>query len=105
MCDRPERFSRVRMSEEKVCTKDSCWSIRTTYDPSELPGVSTVGQGIERGVTSGIKADPRGFTGMCGLGVQVYGAWRMWAQSGHMACHMTTLDTQTWLRGKVPVLR
>jgi hypothetical protein len=27
--------------------------------------------------------------------------WRMWAQSGHMALHMTTLDTQTWLRGEV----
>jgi hypothetical protein len=28
----------------------------------------------------------------------------MWAQSGHMAWHMTTLDTQTWLRGEVPKL-
>jgi hypothetical protein len=28
----------------------------------------------------------------------------MWARSGHMAWHMTTLDTQTWLRGKVPGL-
>jgi hypothetical protein len=45
--------------------------------------------------TSGIRADPRGFTGVCGLGVQVYGAWRMWAQSGHMAWHMMTLDIQT----------
>jgi hypothetical protein len=35
-----------------------------------------------------------------GYGVRVYGAWRMWARSGHMACHMT-LDTQTWLRGEV----
>jgi hypothetical protein len=25
----------------------------------------------------------------------------MWAWSGHMAWHMTTLDTQTWLRGEV----
>jgi hypothetical protein len=32
------------------------------------------------------------------------GIWHMWAQSGHMACHMTTLDTQTWLRGEVPRL-
>jgi hypothetical protein len=41
---------------------------------------------------------------MCGLEVRVYGAWRMWAQSGHMAWHMTTLDTQMWLRGEVPGL-
>jgi hypothetical protein len=54
-----------------VRTKDSCWSVGTIYDPSELPGVSTVGPGIGRGVTSGIRADPRGFTGMCGLGGSV----------------------------------
>jgi hypothetical protein len=45
-----------------------------------------------------------GFMGVCGLGVPVYGARRMWARSGHMAWHMTTLDTQTWLRGEVPIL-
>jgi hypothetical protein len=28
----------------------------------------------------------------------------MWAKSGHMAWHMMTLDTQTWLRGEVPRL-
>jgi hypothetical protein len=75
-----------------VLTKDLCWSVRTIYDPRELPGVSTTDLGIGRGVTSGIRADPRGFTGVCGLGVRAYGAWRMWARSGHMAWHMTTLD-------------
>jgi hypothetical protein len=86
------------MSEDKVRTKDSCWSVGTIYDPRELSGVSTAG------VTSGIRADPRGFTGVCGLGVWVYGAWRMWSHSGHMTWHMTTQDTQTWLRGEVPRL-
>jgi hypothetical protein len=33
---------------------------------------------IGRGVTSGIRVDPRGFTSVCGLGVPVYGGWRMW---------------------------
>jgi hypothetical protein len=75
--------------------------VGTIYDPRELLGVSTAGPGIGRGVTSGIRADSRGFTGVCVLGVRVYGAWRMWAQSGHMAWHMMTLDTQTWLRGEV----
>jgi hypothetical protein len=41
----------VRMSEDKVRTKDSCWSMGTIYDPRELPGVSTAGPGIGRGVT------------------------------------------------------
>jgi hypothetical protein len=39
-----------------------------------------------------------------GSGVRVYGAWRMWARSGHMAWHMTTLNTQTWPKGEVPSL-
>jgi hypothetical protein len=76
----------------------------TIYDPRELPGVSTADPGIGRGVTSGIRTDPRGFTSMCGLGVQVYGIWRMWARSGHMAWHMMTQDIQTWPRGEVPGL-
>jgi hypothetical protein len=62
------------MSEDKVRTKNSCWSVWTIYDPRELPGVSTADLGIGRGVTSGIRPDPRGFTGVCGLGVRVYGA-------------------------------
>jgi hypothetical protein len=67
----------VRMSEDKMCTKDTCWSLGTIYDPRELPRVSIADLGIGQGVTSGIRADPRGFTGICGLGVRVYGAWRM----------------------------
>jgi hypothetical protein len=58
-----------------MCTKDSCWSMWTIYDPRELPGVSTVSPGIGRGVTSGIKADPRDFTGVCELGGS--DIWRM----------------------------
>jgi hypothetical protein len=85
------------MSEDTVRTKDSCWSVGMIYDPRELPGVSIAGPGIGRGVTSGIKADPRGFTGVCGLGGS--GIWRMWAWSGHMAWHMTTLDTDVAKRG------
>jgi hypothetical protein len=38
----------VRMSEDKVCTKDPCWSVGTIYDPKELTGVSTAGLGIGR---------------------------------------------------------
>jgi hypothetical protein len=66
-----------------VRTKDSCWCVGTIYDPRELPGVSTAGPGIGRGVTSGIRTDPRGFMGVCGLGG--LGIWRMLARSGHMA--------------------
>jgi hypothetical protein len=51
MGDRMGSFSRVRMSEDKVRTKDSCWSMGTIYDPSELPGVSAASPGIGRDVT------------------------------------------------------
>jgi hypothetical protein len=47
MGDRPGSFSRVRMSEDKVRTKCTCWSVGTIYNPRELPGVSTTGQGVD----------------------------------------------------------
>jgi hypothetical protein len=41
------KFSRVRMSEDKVHTKDSCWSVGIIYDPRELPGLSIIGPGVD----------------------------------------------------------
>jgi hypothetical protein len=35
----------------KCAQKDLCWFVGTIYDPRELPGVSTAGPGIGRGVT------------------------------------------------------
>jgi hypothetical protein len=40
----------MRISVDKVCTKDSCWSVGTIYDYRELPEVNTVGTS-GRGVT------------------------------------------------------
>jgi hypothetical protein len=40
-----------------VRTKDLCWSVGTIFDPIELPGVSTAGPGIGRGVTTGLSGD------------------------------------------------
>jgi hypothetical protein len=49
MGDRPRSFSRVRMSEDKVCTKDPYWSVGTIYDPRELAGVRAPrGGGVNR---------------------------------------------------------
>jgi hypothetical protein len=42
----------AHMSEDKVRTKDSCWSMGTIYDPRELPGVSIDGPRIGRGVAA-----------------------------------------------------
>jgi hypothetical protein len=42
------KFSRVRMSEDKVRTKDSWWYVGTIYDPRELLGVTTVDPRLDR---------------------------------------------------------
>jgi hypothetical protein len=46
MGDQPKSFLRLRMSEDKVRTKDLCWSVRTIYDPRGLSGVSTASSGL-----------------------------------------------------------
>jgi hypothetical protein len=46
-----EKFSWICMSDDKVRTKDTCWSVGTIYDPKELPGVSIIGPGVDGGVT------------------------------------------------------
>jgi hypothetical protein len=35
------------MSEDKVRTKESCWSAGMVYDFRDLPGVSTVGPEVD----------------------------------------------------------
>jgi hypothetical protein len=42
-----KKSSQVRMSEDKVCTKDLCWSVGMVYDPRGLSGVSIVGPGVD----------------------------------------------------------
>jgi hypothetical protein len=37
----------VRMSEDKVRTKESCWSMGTIYDLRELPRVNTIGLEVD----------------------------------------------------------
>jgi hypothetical protein len=63
------------MSKDKVRTKDSCWSVGIIYDPSELPGVSTAGPGIGRGVTKWYQSRPSRFYG------------RVWARGFRYMAH------------------
>jgi hypothetical protein len=37
----------VRTSEDKVHTKNSCWSVGMIYGPRGLPGVSAAGPGMD----------------------------------------------------------
>jgi hypothetical protein len=57
-----------------VRTKHSCWSMGTIYDPRELPGVSTAGPRIGRGVTSGIPSRFHGRVWARGFGYMADGA-------------------------------
>jgi hypothetical protein len=68
-------FSWVRMSEDKVCKKDPCWSVETIYDPRELPGVSTAGPGIGWGCYKWYQSRPSWFHGR--VWVRGSGIWRM----------------------------
>ena len=43
MGDRPGSSSRVHTSEDKVCRKDLCWSVRVVYVLDKLPDVSGLG--------------------------------------------------------------
>jgi hypothetical protein len=42
-----EKSFRVHMSEDKVHTKDSWWSVWMIYDPRGLSGVSTTDSGVD----------------------------------------------------------
>ena len=43
MGDRPGSYSRVRTSEDKVCRKDMCWSVRIVCVLVKLSDVSGTG--------------------------------------------------------------
>jgi hypothetical protein len=93
------KFSRVHMSEDNVCTKDSCWSMRMVYYPRGLLGVSNVDPRMDMVLYSWYQNWPTWFhMCVCVLRVRAYSTWHMWAQNGHMVWHMMTLDTQTWPR-------
>jgi hypothetical protein len=38
----------MRVSEDKVCTKYSCWYVGLIYGPSGFPVVSITGSGVDR---------------------------------------------------------
>ena len=46
MSDQPGSFLGYAC-EDKMRTKDLCWSVGTIYDPRELPGVSTAVPGVD----------------------------------------------------------
>ena len=61
--------------------------------PIKLPGVTPPGPRSGRGVTSGIRADPRGYMGVCGSVADMWSMARV-ARSGHGMAHVPTLDAQ-----------
>ena len=98
MGDRPGNYSRVRTSEDKVCRKDMCWSVRIVcilVKPTDVSGpdlgearryrmVSEPTLAVSRartGVSAETCARARGgadATGMC------TGAWRVSARASGM---------------------
>jgi hypothetical protein len=71
----------------------------TIYDPRELSGVSIAGLGIGRGVMSGIRADPHGFTGVCGLRVRYMCMAHVGLEWSHDMAYDDTRHTNMAKRG------
>ena len=90
----------MRTSEDRVRTKDSCWSVEMVYDPRGLTGVTTVGPGVdgvlqmvsEPTITPGFKKANRMRTMYVpGSVIHVHSSYITWTSS-HSA--------QTVLKGK-----
>jgi hypothetical protein len=72
------------MSEDKVCTKDLCWSMGMIYDPRELPGVSIADPGVD-GVLQMVSEPTLAVSWVCvGYGF------------GHMAHGTSRPEVLTW---------
>jgi hypothetical protein len=82
-----------------VRTKDPCWSMGTIYDPRVLPGVSTTGPRIGRGVTSGIRVDPHGFTGVCVRGSGILHMAHVGLEWSHVMAYDDTRHSDVAKRG------
>jgi hypothetical protein len=55
------------------------------YGPRGLLGVSTTGSGVNGVLQMVLEQTHTVSLRVCGLGVQAYGAWRIWVQSDHIA--------------------
>jgi hypothetical protein len=49
----------VRISEDKIHIKDSCWSVGMVYDPRELTGVSTADPRVSGTIIRGTPNTPK----------------------------------------------
>jgi hypothetical protein len=61
-----------------MCNKDLCSFVGMVYDTRRLTGVSTTSLRVARVLHMVSNLAVTVFTGVCGLGVQVYGTWCMW---------------------------
>jgi len=104
MGDRPGSTSRVHMSEDKVCRKDRCWSVRADYVLEKLPDVS--GAGLVEAERYRMVSEPtlvvsRTLCRSCADMVCMASVDPEWS---HSIAHALALDTWTWPRGNVPGL-
>ncbi|TVU01035.1 hypothetical protein EJB05_53516, partial [Eragrostis curvula] len=88
-----------------------------TWSREDVPGLGLIDEDVDllkgcagpasgrRDATSGIRADPCGFTGTCGRScagmVRMAGMGPEWS---HSMAHALALDARTWPRGDVPGL-
>jgi hypothetical protein len=124
MGDRPRSFPGCAQVRTKVCRKDYGWSVGLVYDHRGAARSNDHQTQSGWGVTNGIRADPRDFTGAygsvekdtvaygSGTWVRTHDVWVL--REGHGMVHMLLTECTvhvcqywmygTWSRGDVPGL-
>jgi hypothetical protein len=94
------KSSRVRMSEDKIYTKDSCWSVGIIYDLRRLLGVSSVDPEADDELQMVSERPSWFFTGLCGLwfGYMAHDTYGSRVVTRH---DIRRHQTQPWTRGEV----
>ena len=101
MGDRPKNTSRMRTSEDKMCRKDMCWSVRIVCVLVKLPDVSgpDLGEaGRYRMVSKPTLAVSRARGGADATGMWP-GAWRVSVRASGMSRWHWTHGRGTWAAG------
>jgi hypothetical protein len=84
------KSSRVRMSEDKVYTKDSCWSVGIIYDLRRLLGVSSVDPEADDELQM-VSERPSWFSRACvGYGSDIWHMTRMDLEWSHVMIYDDT---------------
>ena len=94
----------VRTSQDKVRRKDLCGSVRAVYVLEKAARCKRARPCRGGTLQNGIRADSRGFIGVCRSCAGMVRMARVVLEWSHSMAHALALDTRMWPRGDVPGL-